>query len=261
MGKLFDNTAEARNNPNWYVPKKTIDYLTRPHSYACHTEFWPSKIPTLDADAGRLGISVGRFASLPVAHLEYLERLARRAVAISSHCDFFGLAAFQALCAEHVDPDVLRSLLLAVNRSAKHIMALGISMSAVLLHQRRNAALNTSNLLLSHNKDSLRAAPLNSSSLFGGKIEEVFRANLDDRHHSLLRANYSGVSANRKRPSSSTFNSNPAKKSRWEPKANRVPTSTSSLSAVSFKRFRSAKGGRDGSSSFRGGGGPARRSK
>ena len=89
MGKLFDNTAEARNNPNWYVPKKTIDYLARPHSYACHTEFWPSKIPTLDADTGRLGISVGRFASLPVAHLEYLERLARRAVAISSHCDFF----------------------------------------------------------------------------------------------------------------------------------------------------------------------------
>ena len=258
MGKLFDNTAEARNNPNWYVPKKTIDYLTRPHSYACHTEFWPSKIPTLDADAGRLGISVGRFASLPVAHLEYLERLARRAVAISSHCDFFGSAAFQALSAEHVDPDVLRSLLLAVNRSAKHIMALGLSMSAVLLHQRRNAALNTSNLLLSHNKDSLRAAPLNSSSLFGGKIEEVFRANLDDRHHSLLRANYSRVSANRKRPSSSSFNSNPAKKSRWELKASRVPTSTSS-SAVSFKRFRSTKGGRGGSSSFRGG--PARRSK
>ena len=150
---------------------------------------------------------------------------------------FFGSAAFQALCAEHVDPDVLRSLLLAVNRSAKHIMALGLSMSAVLLHQRRNAALNTSNLLLSRNKDSIRAAPLNSSSLFGGKIEEVFRANLDDRHHSLLRANYSGVSANRKRPSSSTFNSNPAKKSRWEPKASRVPTSTSSSSAVSFKRF------------------------
>ena len=254
MGKLFDNTAEARNNPNWYVPKKTIDYLARPHSYACHTEFWPSKIPTLDADAGRLGISVGRFASLPVAHLEYLERLARRAVAISSHCDFFvGSAAFQALCAEHVDPDVLRSLLLAVNRSAKHIMALGLSVSAVLLHQRCNAALNTSNLLLSHNKDNLRAAPLNSSSLFGCKIEEVFRANLDDRHHSLLRANYSGVSANRKRPSSSTFNSNPAKKSRWEPKASRIPTSTSSSSAVSFKRFRSTKGGRGGSSSFRGG--------
>ena len=132
-------------------------------------------------------------------------------------------------------------------------MALGLSISAVLLHQRRNAALNTSNLLLSHNKDSLRAAPLNSSSLFGSKIEEVFRANLDDRHHSLLRANYSGVSANRKRPSSSTFNSNPAKKSRWEPKASRVPTSTSSSSAFSFKRFRSTKGGRGGSSSFRGG--------
>ena len=205
---------------------------------------------------------MGRFASLPVAHLEYLERLARRAVAISSLCEvhfvIFGSAAFQALCAEHVDPDVLRSLLLAVNRSAKHIMALGLSVSAVLLHQRCNAALNTSNLLLSHNKDNLRAAPLNSSSLFGCKIEEVFRANLDDRHHSLLRANYSGVSANRKRPSSSTFNSNPAKKSRWEPKANRVPTSTFS-SAVSFKRFRSTKGGRGGSSSFRGG--PARRSK
>ena len=165
----------------------------------------------------------------------------------------FGSAAFQALCAEHVDPDVLRSLLLAVNRSAKHIMALGLSVSAVLLHQRCNAALNTSNLLLSHNKDNLRAAPLNSSSLFGCKIEEVFRANLDDRHHSLLRANYSGVSANRKRPSSSTFNSNPAKKSRWEPKANRVPTSTSFSSAVSFKRGRSTKGGRGGSSSFRGG--------
>ena len=68
---------------------------------------------------------------------------------------FFASAAFQALCAEHVDPDVLRSLLLAVNLSAKHIMALGLSVSAVLLHQRRNAALNTSNLLLSHNKDNL----------------------------------------------------------------------------------------------------------
>ena len=165
---------------------------------------------------------------------------------------FFGSAAFQALCAEHVDPDVLRSLLLAVNRSAKHIMALGLSVSAVLLHQHCNAALNTSNLLLSHNKDNIRAAPEFFLS-FWCKIEEVFRANLDDRHHSLLRANYSGVSANRKRPSSSTFNSNPVKKSRWEPKASRVPTSTSFLSAVSFKRFRSTKGGRGGSSSFRGG--------
>ena len=80
MGKLFNNTAEARSSLNWYVPRKIIDSLTRPHSYVCHTEFWPSNIPTLDADAGRLGISVGRFASIPVTLLEYRERLARRAV-------------------------------------------------------------------------------------------------------------------------------------------------------------------------------------
>ena len=173
MEKLFDNTAEARSSSNWYVPRKIIDSLTRPHSYVCHTEFWPSNIPTLDADAGRLGISVGRYASIPVTLLEYLERLARRAVAISSYCDFFGSAAFQALCSENVDPDVLRILLLAVKHSAKHSMALGLSISAMLLHQHRNAALDTSHLLLSHNKNNLRAAPLNSSSLFGGKIEKV----------------------------------------------------------------------------------------
>ena len=89
MGKLFDNTAEARSSSNWYVPRKIIDSFTQPHSYVCHTEFWPSNIPTLDGDAGRLGISVGRYASIPVTLLEYLERLARRVVAISSYCDFF----------------------------------------------------------------------------------------------------------------------------------------------------------------------------
>ena len=169
MGKLFDNTAEARSSPNWYVPRKIIDSLTRPHSYVCHTEFWPSNIPTLDADAGRLGISVGRFASIPVTLLEYLERLAKRGVAISSYCDFFGSAAFQALCAEHVDPDVLRCLLLAVNCSTKHSMALGLLISAMLLHHRHNAALDTSQLLLSHNKDNLRADSLNSSLFLVGK--------------------------------------------------------------------------------------------
>ena len=174
--------------------------LTHPHSYVCHTEFWPSNKPTLDADAGRIGISVGRFTSISVILLEYLERLARRAVAISSDCDIFGSAAFQALCAAQVDPDVLRSLLLAVNRSAKHSMAIGLSISAMLLHQRHNAALDTSKLLLSHNKDNLRAAPLNSSSLFDWKIE-VLRVNLGDRYHSILRRNYSGLDT-RKRPSS-----------------------------------------------------------
>ena len=241
------DNLEARSSPNWYVPRKIIDSLTRPHSYVCHTEFWPSNIPTLDADAGRLGISVGRYTSIPVTLLEYLERLARRVVAISSYCDFFSSAAFQALCAEHVDPDVLRSLLLAVNRSAKHSMALGLSISAMLLHQCHNAALDTSQLLLSHNKDNLRAAPLNSSYLFGGKIEEVLRVNLDDRHHSIMRRNYSGLDT-RKRPSSS-FNSSSVKKAKGESKANRqVPTSSSS-SSVSFNQFRSTRGGRGGSSS------------
>ena len=89
MGKLFDNTAEARSSSNWYFPRKIIDSLTRPHSYVCHTEFWPSNIPTLDVYAGRLGISVERYASIPITLLEYLERLARRAVAISSYCVFF----------------------------------------------------------------------------------------------------------------------------------------------------------------------------
>ena len=103
---------------------------------------------------------MGRYASIPVTLLEYLERLARRAVVISSYCDFFGSAAFQAFCAELLGPDILRSLLLAVNHSAKHSVALGLSISAMLLHQPRNAAVDTSQLLLSHNKDKHGAAPL-----------------------------------------------------------------------------------------------------
>ena len=74
--------------------------LSLDHIHTFATEFWPSNIPTLDADAGRLGISVGRYASIPVTLLEYLERLAWRTVAINLHYDFFGSAAFQALCAE-----------------------------------------------------------------------------------------------------------------------------------------------------------------
>ena len=45
--------------------------------------------------------------------------------------------------------------------------------------------------------------------------------NLDDRHHSILSRNYSGGLDTRKRPSSSSFNSNSAKKSKGESKANR----------------------------------------
>ena len=75
--------------------------------------------------------------------------------------------------------------------------------------------------------------------------------NLDDRHHSILRRNYWGLNT-RRGPSSTSFNSDLAKKSKGESKANRrVPTSSSS-SSVSFNWFQSTRGGRSGpSSSFR----------
>ena len=57
----------------------------------------------------------------------------------------------------------------------------------MLLHQCSNAALETSSLVLPHNKDTLRSAPLDSTKLFGAKVQEVLRVNMNNPQHAILK--------------------------------------------------------------------------
>ena len=222
-----------RSKPDWTLSSKVLASLTNPRSYVCHSEYWPGDLPKLDVDAGRLGINAGKSASVKVSTLETLERLARRVVNTASHCDYFTAAAFRAGQTDQVDPDQCKRLLLAVSRSAKHNMALGVALSAILMHQRRNSALNSSNLLFPHNKGLLRAAPLDSNNLFAGNINEVLAVNMTDRQHSALKnialqSSYPPQSSigtvPRKRQNQKPSSQMPLKKVRLDLKPSPVPT-------------------------------------
>ena len=113
--------------------------------------------------------------------------MARPVVKASSHFDLFTAAALKDSESDQRDLDKFRCLLLAVLCSAKHKMALGVDLSAILMHQRRNATLDASNLQFNHNEGLLRAAPLDSSQSFRGEINEASAVNMTDLHNSVLK--------------------------------------------------------------------------
>ena len=70
-------------------------------------------------------------------------------------------------------------LLEAVAKSIKHATAMSTILAMELFQARRDLALANSKLLLDNSSYELRNAPINSKTLFGGKIKEVAKANYE----------------------------------------------------------------------------------
>ena len=71
----------------------------------------------------------------------------------------------------------LSRLLEVVAKSIKHATAMSTILTTELFQARRDAALASSKLLLDNSSYELRNAPINSKTLFDGKVKEVAKAN------------------------------------------------------------------------------------
>ena len=80
----------------------------------------------------------------------------------------------------------LSRLLEAVAKSIKHATAMSTLLTTELFQARRDAALASSKLLLDNSTYELRNAPINSKSLFDGRIKEIAKSNFEAQQQRFL---------------------------------------------------------------------------
>ena len=155
--------------------------------YKSRNQYLPTdNIPQLEADASLLDISNKGRASIPLKNLEAWERKARKLVSINSHADLFSSAAFLCLQQESMSVAALSRLLEAVAKSIKHATAMSTLLTTEIFKARRDAALASSKLLLDNSSFELRNAPINSKSLFDGRIKEIAKSNFEAQQQRFL---------------------------------------------------------------------------
>ena len=74
----------------------------------------------------------------------------------------------------------------AVVKLIKHATAISTILAAEIFQARRDSVLANSKLLLENSSYELRNAPINSKTLFDGKIKEVARANCEAQQQRFL---------------------------------------------------------------------------
>ena len=80
----------------------------------------------------------------------------------------------------------LSRLLEAVAKSIKHATAMSTLLTTELFQARRDAALASSKLQLDNSTYELRNAPINSKSLFDGRIKEIAKSNFEAQQQRFL---------------------------------------------------------------------------
>ena len=189
------------------VPATSMRKLSAPNAYTVHSEKWPVKAPTLDADASRIGIRANPSVPTSWQFIESVENKLRASVSTLSHTDLFCAAAHKALTAGE-DRDCVLSLITAAAKSARHAMGTAMALSMETLLFRRDSAFAASNLLPGENRDRLRAAPLTSDRLFGGLCSAVASEDATQRQRDVL---VRPSIANRPAAPQGTSRPNPAK--------------------------------------------------
>ena len=121
-------------------------------------------------------------------------------IAINSHADLFSSAAYLCLQQESMLVAALARLLEAVAKSIKHATAMSTILATELFQARRDSALANSKLLLDNSSYELRNAPINSKTLFGGKIKEVVKANYEVQQQILLATSSSNTPGQQHKP-------------------------------------------------------------
>ena len=195
QSKLVQNTTKYIQNRlesdkcsrDWICPQSLVSALAQTKFYKSQNQYLPTdNIPQLEADASLLDISNKGRASIPLKNLEAWKRKARKLVAINSHADLFSSAAFLSLQQESMSVAALSRLLEAVAKSIKHATAMSTLLTTELFQARRDAALASSKLLLDNSTYELRNAPINSKSLFDGRIKEIAKSNFEAQQQRFL---------------------------------------------------------------------------
>ena len=87
------------------------------------------------------------------------------------------LLGYLCLQQESMSVMALSRLLEAVAKLIKHATAMSTILTTEIIQARCDAALASSKILLDNSSYELRNAPINSKTLFDGRIKEVAKAN------------------------------------------------------------------------------------
>ena len=226
--------------------------------YQSHNETIPtSSASKLDTEATRLGISLSGTFPVKVSHLDVYEKQARETVKLLSHAEVVSYAAFKCLQLQEMDSKVLSKLLESISIAIKDAMTIATLQSLAIQQTRKEAAISSATKPLNDlAKQKLRAAPLNSPTLLGGRIDEIYRENTDSNREDLVNNAASQLSKLAKLSSFTKPKQRPQKKKNT-PKEQETPKPQP---ASSSQPSRPRGGNSYRGSSFKGrGGGPSHR--
>ena len=186
---------------DWICPQNLVKSLAPTKFYKSQNQYFLTEnVPTLEADTSFLDLSNKRRSALPIKNLEAWEKKARKLIAISSHADLFSSAAYLCLQQELMSVAAFSRLLEAVAKSIKHATAMSTIFATEMFEARRDAALAISKLLLVNSSYELRNAPINSKTLFDGKIKEVVKANYEAQQQRFLASTSANTTVHQQRP-------------------------------------------------------------
>ena len=178
-----------------------------------------SKLPAVDADFGKLNITMptsSSLAQIPFSMLENWELRERRSIGLANQLDLMAAATLELVwdLADSV-PEELRALLIHLSRTTHALSMNAGSSMAEMLRIRRELILSAiqPGFLLETGLNTLKTAPLTSDLLFGGKVQEAITADKEDQlHASLARGNVGPRQGSFKRPAPKPPAQGPASK-------------------------------------------------
>ena len=169
------------------VLKDMISLKMISHNQSHYETIPTSSASKLDTDATRLGISLSGTFPVKVSHLDVYEKQARETVKLLSHAEIFSYAAFKCLQLQEMDSRVLSKHLESISIAIKDAMSIATLQSLAIQQTRRETAISSATKPLNDlAKQKLRAAPLNSPTLFGGRIDEIYQENTDSNREDLV---------------------------------------------------------------------------
>ena len=119
-------------------------------------------------------------------NIEIREKRICKLIAINLHADLFSSASYLCIQQQTMSMPALSRLLEAIAKSIKHATAMSTILATEIFQGRRDAVLATSKILLDNSSHELRKASINSKTLFGNKIKEVAKGNLQAQQQRFL---------------------------------------------------------------------------
>ncbi len=205
--EIEGHLVEDGRRAGTYVPKGFVRRLGTPKFYTPHNSGWPVKPPSLDKDAALIGVTKPPTPASSISRVwEDTDQRMRAIVAMASHIDLCLGASRGALAQE--EGVQLEALLQSAARATRDILGTALAASSDILLWRRDTALASSSLLAGPSRESLRTAPLASSSLLGGLCEKASKEDVSERQRVLLtRQTTFGASSSSKKSSKSPSHS------------------------------------------------------